>query len=522
MGFRLKIGIVIGIALMAILTLSLIGFQSLKLNVEKTRDIIDNNFEILINQDIKVQNEKYQAINLILNADRDAYQAVVAEKLALVSTSEEEYLAAKKMSEENIQQVIERMTKASKVFDENINKKFNKFKEFFEIWKSKTEKCIKYSNEPNMLHFARKISLGVAQKNFNLMRDEIDKITNELSDNIQKINKLINIKKDTIAKLTKEIYTTSNNTKNTFIILSIFSFLIILIFGYKTVTSMTGPIIVLTEKLRKISTEVKSALDNMSLFSEKLSERTQEQASSIGETSSSLEEITRMLENNVANSERTFGLSSEVKVDSEKGNISMSKLQKSMEDILMSNEHIENFVGVIGNIGEKTRVMDDIAFKTKILSFNASIEAKRAGEHGRGFGVVAQEIGNLAQMSGQSAQEIAEIVRNSIKEAEQITSENKIRVKQGSEYVSEVSKILSNIIGSTRDVSDGSNQVLVASKEQALGINHINSAVIQLDKVTRENAKSTEESVLSSKKLGEQVKSLNEVVKKLSVLIHGS
>src|SRR5690606_36951178 len=118
-------------------------------------------------------------------------------------------------------------------------------------------------------------------------------------------------------------------------------------------------------------------------------------------------------------------LANEVKQVSETANESMTKLEMSIKEILHSNEKIEQLVKVIGNIGEKTKVMDEIVFQTKLLSFNASVEAERAGEHGRGFAVVAQEVGNLAQMSGKSAQEIAEIVKSSIQEAEAITTENK-------------------------------------------------------------------------------------------------
>ena len=104
-----------------------------------------------------------------------------------------------------------------------------------------------------------------------------------------------------------------------------------------------------------------------------------------------------------------------------------------MREILLSNDRIEVFSTRIEEIGAKTEVIDDIVFQTKILSFNASVEAERAGELGRGFGVVAQEVGNLAAMSGQSAIEIASIVKSAMKESREIISENKIRVKKGAD-----------------------------------------------------------------------------------------
>ena len=73
---------------------------------------------------------------------------------------------------------------------------------------------------------------------------------------------------------------------------------------------------------------------------------------------------------------------------------------------------------IIQEIEDKTKAIDEIVFQTKLLSFNASVEAERAGEHGRGFSVVAQEVGNLAQLSGKSAAEINEILKRKYKSGE--------------------------------------------------------------------------------------------------------
>ena len=98
------------------------------------------------------------------------------------------------------------------------------------------------------------------------------------------------------------------------------------------------------------------------------------------------------------------------------GRESVNQMRLSMQDIENSinhmshqvgesNEQIENIVKIIGEISNKTAIINDIVFQTKLLSFNASVEAARAGEHGKGFAVVAEEVGNLAQMSGTAAKE---------------------------------------------------------------------------------------------------------------------
>jgi CHASE3 domain sensor protein len=275
------------------------------------------------------------------------------------------------------------------------------------------------------------------------------------------------------------------------------------------------------EKLKDSSQQVTVSATQLSSAAQQLSGASNEQSSSIEETSSSLEEISGMIENNVSNADQSYKLSSEVLQVSEKANESMGKLEASIKEILQSNEKIEQLVKVIGNIGEKTKVMDEIVFQTKLLSFNASVEAERAGEHGRGFAVVAQEVGNLAQMSGKSAQEIAEIVKSSIHEAEAITTENKKKVNQGNQYVEESAKGLKMIMEAARTVSSGSNQVLQASKDQAAGIKQVSSAMTELDNATQQNAATAEETAASSEELSAQAEVLNAIVTDLYILVEG-
>jgi methyl-accepting chemotaxis protein len=275
----------------------------------------------------------------------------------------------------------------------------------------------------------------------------------------------------------------------------------------------------LAAQLRESSTQVASASSQLSGAAQELSSLSSEQASSVEETSSALEEMSGMVENNVVNSGKAFELSNTVRTESEHGNDSMNSLRGSMKDILASNEKIEELVKVIDNIGDKTKVMDEIVFQTKLLSFNASVEAERAGEHGRGFAVVAQEVGNLAQMSGKAAQEIAEIVKESIRSAETITSENKKRVEGGNNLVVEAAKVLKNIMDVSTTVSEGSNQVLKASKDQAAGIKQINVAMSQVDKATQENAATAEETASTSEELSAQTEVLNGLVGELFALV---
>ena len=301
----------------------------------------------------------------------------------------------------------------------------------------------------------------------------------------------------------------------------ILALMIATILAIVVTSAISKPLKIAVEGMTNATDQVSAASLQLSSAAQQLSSGANEQASSIEETSASLEEMGGMVQNNVTNAKSAEDLANKVKTISESGNSSMEKLRFSMEEILESNKKIEQLVKVIAEIGEKTQVMDDIVFQTKLLSFNASVEAERAGEHGRGFAVVAQEVGILAQMSGKSAQEIAQIVTNSIRQAEAITTENKKKVEQGNGYVVETAKYLKEILGSAQTVADGAHQVLVASQEQSSGIKQINEAMSNLDKATQQNASMAEETASTSEELTAQTETLTGLVDSLVTMMEG-
>ncbi len=270
------------------------------------------------------------------------------------------------------------------------------------------------------------------------------------------------------------------------------------------------------------SRQVRDAAAQMSSASQQLASSSAEQASSIEETTASVEQMNGMIANNVENASRAAVLSEKVSTITEHGNKTMKKMELSMNEILASNTQIEQLVKVIAAIDDKTKVMDEIVFQTKLLSFNASVEAERAGEHGRGFAVVAQEVGNLAQMSGKAANEIAQILLQSVAAAEKITGDNKRKVEGGSRLVSETAAALQEILESANAVNSGATQVLGASKEQASGIKQIGSAMNTLEKATQQNSALAEEVASTSEEMASQCHGLDTIVAELTKLVHGN
>lgn len=293
------------------------------------------------------------------------------------------------------------------------------------------------------------------------------------------------------------------------------------LFGVYIGKSIANPILDSSKNLASNADEVTGASNDLADAAAKLSELATEQAASIEETAASVEEISAMVKNNTAQAEQSSDLSEEVRSEAFNANEEMQKLIISMQEIIASNKRIEELVGVINEIGDKTEVIDEIVFQTKLLSFNASVEAERAGEHGRGFAVVAQEVGNLAEMSGNAALEIASMVKESIRSAETITAANREKVEAGNKMVEGVADTLQKIVKSAQSLSDQSKQIVTASREQAEGIVQVNTAMEQLDQATQQNSATAEQTATASAELKEQADYLESNVLTLKKLVNG-
>src|ERR1700722_790112 len=242
--------------------------------------------------------------------------------------------------------------------------------------------------------------------------------------------------------------------------------------------------------------EVARGVQEISHGNEDLSRRTEGQAASLEETASSMEQMTASVRQNADNSGQANQLAAAAREQAEKGGAVVANAVKAMSEINQSSKKIADIIGVI----------DEIAFQTNLLALNAGVEAARAGEQGRGFAVVASEVRNLASRSATAAKEIKELIRDSVQ-----------KVEEGSTLVGQSGQTLEQIVSAVKKVSDIIAEIAASSQEQSAGIDQVNTAVVQLDEMTQQNAALVEQATAAGKSMADQSQALSDALAKYDV-----
>ncbi|MBI5268362.1 MAG: HAMP domain-containing protein [Burkholderiales bacterium] len=222
-----------------------------------------------------------------------------------------------------------------------------------------------------------------------------------------------------------------------------------------------------------------------------LSSRTEQTASALQETASSMQQLTGTVRQSADAASQANQLASSAAQSAERGGQVVEQVVQNMADISASSRRIGDIIGVI----------DGIAFQTNILALNAAVEAARAGEQGRGFAVVAGEVRSLAQRSAEAAREIKGLIGASVE-----------KVEAGAKLVQDAGSTMSEIVGSVRRVTDIIGEISAGAAEQRDGIDQVNTAVVQLDQMTQQNAALVEESAAAAASMQTQAQRLAGVV----------
>ncbi|WP_311197507.1 methyl-accepting chemotaxis protein [Rugamonas brunnea] len=262
--------------------------------------------------------------------------------------------------------------------------------------------------------------------------------------------------------------------------------------------SLLSALETMRDKLAALVSQVRNGTEQIATSSaeiaggnQELSHRTEQQAGALEETAASIEELTGTVKQNADNAHTANDLAIKASTVATEGGAVVGRVVQTMTAINVASAKISDIIGVI----------DGIAFQTNILALNAAVEAARAGEQGRGFAVVASEVRSLAQRSASAAHEIKALINDSV-----------AQVQLGSTLVADAGVTMTAIVDSVQHVTDIMGEIMAASQEQTSGIEQVNSAIMDIDGVTQQNAALVEQAAAAAASMQDQASQLAELV----------
>lgn len=259
----------------------------------------------------------------------------------------------------------------------------------------------------------------------------------------------------------------------------------------QSLDAMTGRLSEMVADVRSNSSMVAQAGLSLAADTKALSERTEAQASSLEQTTASVEDLSTAVRKNAQGAEAASGMAARVQAIAEQGGSAIQSAVTAMQDIQTSSSRVQEIVGVI----------EGLSFQTNILALNAAVEAARAGEQGRGFAVVASEVRSLAQRSAESAREIKSLIAASSQ-----------HVSSGVTQIDGASQTFAEIVQGIRDVATRVHEIKTSTAEQSSGLDQIAQAVRHIDEITQRNAQMVESAFKSSSQLSGRAELLSAAV----------
>ncbi len=256
--------------------------------------------------------------------------------------------------------------------------------------------------------------------------------------------------------------------------------------------------------------------------SKTLSAMTTQTGASLDETTQATASLNDMVERTLSAVDQSVRISKDSDQQVIEGQSAIKRVVEQMSEVRSISQELHAFSALLETMDAKLQVINNIVIKTQLLSFNASIESARAGEHGKRFAVVADEVANLAKLSGDSALEIFDLVKKSREKVESVISNTQDRINQSDSVVINAQKKLSELMGSVHLIKEQVGAIQTVALDQAHGIKQINSAMQEMQIAARNAEKQAEELSSTSKRVNELQTNVQTSTLKLEQMVCGS
>ena len=444
------------------------------------------------------------ALSLVLNGDRDAYQAYVSQIASFSANTAEEMTSLNDSNNENIDQTIERFRESALLMGTKSAGMRKKFETYFPVWETNSRKILQIGVE----QIGDKIRIRELQEksviHFEKMRNQIDVLGGFISGHIEKAT-------DDMFNLIKRftfLYTVVFAVS--FILSTFLAYMFVnrIIISINSVIKAMGQVasgdlttvvdINQSDEIGMMADSLREMIDRLNNIVKSIDTSAANVTSGSGEISGSAQQLSQGVSEQAVNTEEVSSLIEEIVSTIEQNSENAAQTEKIANqlagDANKSGESVDRTVSAMKKIAEKISIVEEISRQTNLLALNAAIEAARAGEHGKGFAVVASEVRKLAEHSGNAAGEISELSYTSVKVAEQM------------------GELLTSLVPDIRKTAKLVQEISASSSEQKAGIEQINRSINQLNSIIQQNASSSEELAATSEEMSSQAVSLKEQV----------
>jgi methyl-accepting chemotaxis protein len=280
----------------------------------------------------------------------------------------------------------------------------------------------------------------------------------------------------------------------------------------------------LLSEVNQAVTATASASHQITSSAEEMSAGAQEQSSQTSEVAGAVEQITKTIIESTEDAASAMEAAAKAGKIAKKGGSVVEETIKGMNNVSLVVKRSAETVQALGKssdqIGEIIQVINDIADQTNLLALNAAIEAARAGEQGRGFAVVADEVRKLAERTTKATKEIAQMIHQIQKDTSEAVlsmQAGTIEVEKGKRLADEAGASLSEIISGAENVVRLVQKVAEASHEESSRAEEISKNIEAINNVTKESADGIHQIAKASEDLNRLTVNLQQLVSKFKI-----